>query len=44
MRMLIVEDEAGVAEFLKDAAKVKGHTDVDVAYSGEEAMTRAISA
>ena len=42
MRILIVDDDAGVVEFFKRAAMAKGYADVDVALSGEEALTQVI--
>ena len=42
MRILIVDDEVGVVEFFRQAANSVGHSDIDVALTGEEAMTQAI--
>ena len=42
MKVLIVDDDPDVVQFFKQAATEKGYTDIDVAFSGEEALTQAI--
>ena len=42
MRILIIDDEPDVVDFIKQVANAKGYTDIDVALSGEEALTQVI--
>ena len=42
MRILIVDDEQSIGHFFSRLAMSRGHTNVDTASSGEEAMTRVI--
>ncbi len=42
MKFLIVDDEMSVVDFFSQAAKAMGHTDIDTASSGEEALSRVI--
>jgi len=42
MRILIVDDEQTVVEFLSQAAAAKGHTNIETASSGEEALAQVI--
>jgi len=42
MKILMVDDEAQVVNFLHEAARVAGYTDVDTAGSGDEALVRVI--
>lgn len=42
MKILVVDDETAVVEFLKGAARTRGIEDVDTAKSGEEALGRVV--
>ena len=42
MRILMVDDDAQVVNFLREAARAAGHTDVDTAGSGDEALVKVI--
>lgn len=42
MKVLIVDDDREVSTFLKKASELKLGTEVDVAYTGEEAITLTI--
>ena len=42
MKILIVDDESEVADFLKNAAKTRGITDIDTAACGEEALGQVV--
>ncbi len=42
MKILIVDDDPDVVQFFKEAATDRGYTDIDIAYSGEEALTQVI--
>lgn len=42
MNMLIVDDERPMVDFLEQAARSKGITAIDAAFSGGEALTRII--
>ncbi|MCC7265682.1 MAG: response regulator [Candidatus Latescibacteria bacterium] len=42
MKILVVDDEEAVVEFLRSAAKACGITEVDTAASGEEALGQVI--
>ena len=42
MKMLIVDDEETVVDFFSTAAQKRGHTDVDTAFSGEQALGRVV--
>jgi len=42
MKFLIVDDEETVVDFFSQAAKAMGHTDIETASTGEEALTRVI--
>ena len=42
MRVLIVDDEPTVLDFLSQAARAKGVENVDTASTGEEALTKVI--
>lgn len=42
MRILLVDDEPGVIDFFTQVARSRGFTEVDVAGTGEEALTQVI--
>ncbi len=42
MRVLFVDDDAGVIDFYTQVARAKGYEEADVARSGEEALTLVI--
>ena len=42
MRILIVEDEKGIADFLKQGLEEESYT-VDVAHAGNDGLTKALS-
>jgi len=42
VKILIVDDERSVSDFLKGAARTRGIEDVDTAESGEEALGRVV--
>ena len=42
MRVLIVDDDPSVVNFFSQAAEARGHTEVDTAYDGQEALGRVV--
>ncbi len=42
MKILIVDDDPTVVDFFTQASQVSGHSDIDTAGSGEEALARVI--
>ena len=43
MRIMIVEDDAQVSDFLKSAVEARGHEDIDLAWSGEDAVAKSVN-
>ena len=42
MKILIVDDDSEVVAFFSQVADIKGYTDIDVAFSAEDALTQVI--
>jgi two-component system response regulator YesN len=43
MKVLIVDDEPGVVDYLREAVTSKGYTDIETAQSAQEALGHAVS-
>jgi DNA-binding response OmpR family regulator len=41
MKILIVDDDPHIVTFISRVAQVEGYTDIETAYSGEQALTQA---
>ena len=42
MKILIVDDDSAVVDLLSEIVRIKGHTDITTASSGEEALAQVI--
>ncbi len=42
MKTLIVDDDSKIVAYFKEAASIKGYTDIDVAFSAEDALTQVV--
>ena len=42
MKILIIDDDPDVVSYFKTAAQARGHTEIDTAFSGEDALAHVI--